>query len=285
MNWKDIILAVLVAIAWGGFFTSNKVSLDTIPPSMFGFFRFFSVFILTLPFFFKSFKYLFSITLMSVVYFMDSIFVFEATSDSNSLIPIVIANQLVAPFTILIGAILFKEQISQRTLLGLFLVILGSVLVISYREIEDVSNYAISLCVIAALMFALYNILARKLSQMEPLTLLSQVSFAVALIFLITAYIRGEYSSINNISKESIYALCYSIFIVSIFGNGVWFYLLKKYTLKEVAPYTMLIPVSGTVMSVLQFDETITISMISGILLVVLGLMFLQKNTTNSLEH
>lgn len=285
MNWKDVILAILVTVAWGGFFTSNKVSLETMPPAIFGFLKYFAVFIFTLPFFFKSFQFLLSITLLSLVYFINSMFVFEATSVSNGLIPLVIVNQLVAPFSIIIGAIIFKENLSPQTLLGLFLAILGSVLVISYSEIGDIPRYAVSLCIGAALMFALYNNLVRKLKEVNSLTLLSQVSFIVSLIFLLTAYFREDNISAADISEESIYALCYSIFIVSIFGNGVWFYLLKKYTLKQVAPYTILIPVSGTIMSVFQFDETITITMVVGIFLVILGLIFLQKSTTNSLEQ
>lgn len=285
MRWRDSCLAVLVAFAWGGYFPTSKITLETFSPALLGFLRFFLVFLITVPFF-KSQKLNIKLIIsLSLVYFLSNIVIYTATTQSDHLIPLAIMNQLVCPFSTILGIIFLGEKISSKEMLGLVIILLGASLVISYRSASSVELIAVILSVIAAFLFAVYNFVLRKVQIDNPLALISQVSLAVSALFLVTAVFKNEIIPVKNVSINSLYGLIYSVLITTLFANLSWFYLLQKYPLKKVTPFTVLIPIFGSLICVISFKEKINVLSFVGIVMVIVGLVILEYKNARSKQQ
>jgi O-acetylserine/cysteine efflux transporter len=59
-------------------------------------------------------------------------------------------------------------------------------------------------------------------------------------------------------------ALAYQAVVVVIICYGIWFRLLSRYTVNQVMPYTLLVPVFGVLSGVVLLDEPVTWSLIFG---------------------
>ena len=282
MTLRDFLLALLVSIAWGGYFSTSKIALNSIPPSLFGFLRFFIVFLLTIPHFKKCKIDKKLLLCISTIYFLNTIIIYIATAKSNHLIPLIIMNNLVSPISLFLGYYFLKENLSIGEAIGFFLTIIGAAIVIRYRSVANVNNDAIIFSCCAAFLFSVYNLLLKKIKYTNPLSLISQTSLIVSIFFLITAVYQGELTKITEIETNSFFALAYSVIVTTLIANYLWLYLVAKYPLKKIVPFTILIPIFGSIICITTLNEKINLISMVGIFIVMLGLTIIEyKNAKN----
>jgi O-acetylserine/cysteine efflux transporter len=68
----------------------------------------------------------------------------------------------------------------------------------------------------------------------------------------------------------------YSGVVSTAIGFGIWFSLLKKYSINKVSPFMLFVPFFGILLSVLFFDSKLTTSFLFGGTLIIIGLMIIQ---------
>lgn len=59
-------------------------------------------------------------------------------------------------------------------------------------------------------------------------------------------------------------ATAFAVIGVSIFGHGVFYYLIKRYDVSLVSPLTLMTPVWGIVLSIILLNEAITPQLVLG---------------------
>ena len=276
MKLRDIILAIFIALIWGSFFTVSKISLNSFPILFFSGLRFSLIFLATSPFFFREKIPIIPVVTLSVVTVLN-IFAFNyAINLSSSLSPIILLNEIAVPFSTLLGVYYFKEKFYCKEFVGIAIALIGVAVVVEKRPTEEVSIYAIILIITASLLFAFYNLLVKKLARFNIFTLLSQISFLIAVQFLVASFFQEDWALLNNIQSQSIYALLYSTVICGIFAQYCWFYLLNKYPLGKIVPFTLLSPIFGCITSILILKESVSYEVLFGGLLVILGLIIIE---------
>lgn len=133
------------------------------------------------------------------------------------------------------------------------------------------------LCILgAAATWGVGNLLAKKMKASDLIAVVIWSSFIICLpMFLVAWLVEGPerfISSYQNITWKGIGSLCYIVYLSTWVGYGVWNWLLGKYPVNMIVPFTLLIPVVGIVSSVFMFGEPFQLWKLIACLLVIAGL-------------
>ncbi len=284
INKKDICLAVFVALAWGSYFAISKLALTSFPPLLLGAARFFLLFLLTAPFLFKAKLPIKKIFCLSVIIFLNLVLLNYAIHLSSSLAPIILINELAVPLSTIFGILFFKEKFFFKDAVGICISLCGLAIVIQMRSVEEVSSLAVMLIILAAMLFACYNLLAKYLSNLNIFALLACSSLFIFPQFLLLSSFQEVWPKFHELELKSIYALLYIVLIGTLISHYTWFYLLNKYPMSKIVPFTLLSPLFGCVITAILLHENIDKSVFIGGGLVMLGLAIIQFKRAHDKE-
>jgi O-acetylserine/cysteine efflux transporter len=277
MSPKDLLLALVVIIVWGMNFVVIKVGLDDMPPMLLGALRFMlaafpAILFIKRPQIPLRWLLLYGLTI-SLGQFA---FLFYAMSVGMpaGLASLVLQSQ--AFFTLLFAALFLGERLRVANLFGL-LVAAGGLLLIGLQGDRLMTMAGFALTIGAASMWALGNIVTRKLGKVNLVGLVVWGSLVPPLPFLaLSWFLEGPEvieAALRGINLNSILVLIYLAFGATILGYGLWSRLLSRYPASQVAPFSLLVPVVGLTSSALLLDEHLGPLQVLGAILVMLGLL------------
>jgi O-acetylserine/cysteine efflux transporter len=277
MSPKDLLLALVVIIVWGLNFVVIKIGLHDMPPMLLGALRFMlaafpAILFVRRPQIPLRWLLLYGLTI-SLGQFA---FLFYAMSVGMpaGLASLVLQSQ--AFFTLLFAALLLGERLRVANLFGL-LVAAGGLLLIGLQGDRLMTMAGFFLTIGAASMWALGNIVTRRLGKVNLVGLVVWGSLVPPLPFLALSWLlegpEAIEAALRGISLDSILVLIYLAFGATILGYGLWSRLLSRYPASQVAPFSLLVPVVGLTSSALLLDERLGPLQVLGALLVMLGLL------------
>ena len=170
MKSNHLFLVLFIMLVYGSSYPVGKLGVDNIPPLLFSALRVGLIFLVFLPFF--KFKLprkemirplvLFSLT-MGVGTYVSMYFALERLT---IVAPIIIGAQLSIPFGILLSYFFLKDNISINRIILIIISFLG-IIIIAYdpRIIDD--KIAVILIVTMAFFYALSNMLARVMNEVD----------------------------------------------------------------------------------------------------------------------
>ena len=276
---RDLVLALLVILVWGVNFAVIKVGLVGVPPLLLGALRFMLAAFPALLFF-KAPKvplrlYLaFGLT-MSVGQFA---FLFSAihVGMPSGLASLVLQSQ--SFFTLVLTALWLRERWQGNQLAGLLLAAGGLVLIGSAHG-ASMPLLGFLLTVAAAAMWACGNIVSRAVGRHGPMNQLAFVVWASLVpplpLLALSLLIEGPSAistALQGFSLASFASVAYLAWAATLFGYGVWTFLLSRYPINRVAPFTLLVPLVGLTTGWLAFGETLQPVHFAGGALLMLGL-------------
>lgn len=283
MSIRDKFLALFVVIVWGVNFVIIKFGLDGIPPFLLGGLRFLFVLFPALLFIPRPkvpAKYLLMYGLS--INFGQFAFLFSAIKLGMpaGLASLVLQSQ--AFFTLALCALFFKEQIRFNHVVGMIIAGIGIVvLAMGQESVANFTAIGFVLTLFAAFSWASGNVVNKqigKVSQGGSAFSIVVWSAAVPILpfFLCSYLFEGQEAIVNSlvhIDMKGIFSIAYLSLISSILGYSIWGSLLSRYETWRVAPLTLLVPVVGLATAWLVLDETLSFTQISGVILVMLGLL------------
>ena len=274
---RDLVLALLVILVWGVNFAVIKVGLVGVPPLLLGALRFMLAAFPALLFF-KAPRvplrlYLaFGLT-MSVGQFA---FLFSAihVGMPSGLASLVLQSQ--SFFTLVLTALWLRERWQGNQLAGLLLAAGGLVLIGSAHG-ASMPLLGFLLTVAAAAMWACGNIVSRAVGRHGPMNQLAFVVWASLVpplpLLALSVLIEGPAAistALQGFGLASFASVAYLAWAATLFGYGVWTFLLSRYPINRVAPFTLLVPLVGLTTGWLAFGETLQpVHFIGGALLMV----------------
>ncbi|KRC19549.1 EamA family transporter [Acidovorax sp. Root219] len=276
---RDLVLALLVILVWGVNFAVIKVGLAGVPPLLLGALRFMLAAFPALLFF-KAPKvplrlYLaFGLT-MSVGQFA---FLFSAihVGMPSGLASLVLQSQ--SFFTLVLTALWLRERWQGNQLAGLLLAAGGLVLIGSAHG-ASMPLLGFLLTVAAAAMWACGNIVSRAVGRHGPMNQLAFVVWASLVpplpLLALSVLIEGPAAistALQGFGLASFASVAYLAWAATLFGYGVWTFLLSRYPINRVAPFTLLVPLVGLTTGWLAFGETLQPVHFAGGALLMLGL-------------
>ncbi|QNQ20261.1 O-acetylserine/cysteine exporter [Kosakonia sp. SMBL-WEM22] len=282
MARKDVLLAMLVVVAWGLNFVVIKVGLHAMPPLMLAGLRFLLVAFPALLFVARPkvpMRLLLGYGL--TISFGQFAFLFCAIKFGMPAGLASLVLQAQAFFTIILGAGIFGERLQVKQLIGIALAVVGVLVLIEASLTgQHIPLLGFMLTLAGAFSWACGNIFNKKIMQHSSRPAVMSLVVWSALIpivpFMVCSLIFDGpalmLKSVVTIDITTLLSLVYLAFIATILGYGIWGTLLGRYETWRVAPLSLLVPVVGMASAALLLDEKLSVMQLAGAVLVMAGL-------------
>lgn len=277
MSPKDLLLALLVIVVWGLNFVVIKVGLEGMPPMLMGALRFMlaafpAILLVRRPQVPLRWLLAYGMTI-SVGQFAFLFYAMHVGMPAG-LASLVLQSQ--AFFTLFFAALFLGERLRGSNLVGLLVAACGLAL-IGLQSGQAMTLAGFVLTIAAASMWALGNVVTRKLGKVNLLGLVVWGSLIPPLPFLaLSLWLEGPAligASLRGIGLQSLAVLAYLAFGATLLGYGLWSRLLSRYPASQVAPFSLLVPVVGISSSALLLGERLGSLQVVGAILVMAGLL------------
>ncbi|MDT8910819.1 EamA family transporter [Amycolatopsis sp. PS_44_ISF1] len=263
MPARDRLLAVLVAVLWGGNFLAIHATLGQFPPVFAGALRFAVIAlptVLFVPWPRVKLRHLLGYGLGFGTGQFAFLFIAMDTGMPTGLASLVL--QASAPFTVLLGAVLLRERVSGRQLTGILLAVAG-LSAIAWQQAGHAALLPVILTLLAALSWAFGNLSLRRAEPDNPLHLTLWMSVVPPLpMFGLSLVLEGpaaQWRSLSTLATPTglvgVAGLAYVVLLGTVAGSGIWTTLMRRNPAGVVAPFSLLVPVVGLTASYLVLDE------------------------------
>lgn len=277
MSPKDLLLALVVVIAWGVNFVVIKVGLHGMPPMLLGALRFTlaafpAVFFVRRPQLPLRWLLAYGLTIS----FGQFAFLFSAmyVGMPAGLASLVLQAQ--AFFTLGLASVFLHERFRVHNLVGLVAAAAGLALIgLQGGHTMTAAGFLLTLC--AAASWALGNIVTKRLGKVDLVGLVVWASLIPPLPFFALSYVfegpQRIATAFSAISASSVFAVVYLAFVATLLGYSLWSQLLSRYPASQVAPFSLLVPIIGLASASLLLGEQLGPMQIAGAAFVMMGLV------------
>ena len=279
--------AVFTVVIWGTTFVSTKVLLNAFTPIEILFIRFCIGFIALFLFNAKRLRLK---SFNERLYFMGAgltgvtlYFLFENIALNYSLASNIGVIVSTAPFfTALLSHFLIRDiKIQRNFIVGFVFAILGIALISfqgnNHIEVKPIGDF---LAILAAMVWACYSLLMRKISKLQYTTIQStRIIFFYGLIFMIPCLFFMDFHLTLDKFKEpmDLFNLIYLGLGASAICFVSWNYTIKALGAIRSSAYIYLVPVVTVLFSWLILNEPITHNILIGSVLTLVGLYISER--------
>ncbi len=275
MPVRHIALAVLVTAIWGFNFVVIRLGLGSVPPLLLAALRF-VVAALPAAFLARPNVPLGKMVAIGMTLFVGQFaFLFPAMKLGMppGLASVTLQSQ--AFFTILIAALALGERPKPRQLAGAGVAAAG-LLTIASTVGGDFTLIGLGLTIASATSWAIGNVLMRGAGKVDMLALMVWLSLVPPIpLFLLSLAFEGWPAIAAGISGMGLIgagSVLYLALLATLVGFGLWGFLLRNHPASTVAPFSLLVPLFGTLSSWLVLGETFSPLRVAGMMLILLGL-------------
>ncbi len=289
------ILLILTTFFWSGNFIVGKAaSTYEIPPFSLNFYRWLFAGLILLPFTFKEILKKRNYILKNLTFFavlgITSITIFNSTVYYSLYYMQVISGVLmistIPVWIMFISSILGIEKTNKFQILGVILSLVGVLFIITKSDLNVIKNLAFNKgdLIMASGMFAwaLYSaLLKKKTYEISQISLLEVVIIS-GLIFLVPVYFL-EMTLGNQIiiGKPFILTLTYVVLFPGLASFFFWIKGIGIIGANRAGVFLHLMPVFGSIMAIIFFDEKFMIYHLLGAIFIIIGITLSNKKIRN----
>lgn len=245
MKAGDLLLILLVNVAWALNFLVGKVGVEYFTPMLFSTLRFAILLLLLLPWLrWKPGKMRQVLEISLVLGVVHFSMIFIGLDVSGDIASVAIAAQLYVPFSALLAFIWLRERLDRWRVTGIAAAFAG-VMVIGFDPTVFAHLDALGWIVGAAMAMAVATILMRRLSGVSVFTLQAWVgAVATPAQLLMSLWLEeGQIEALRTADWFYFALPVYSAVGASLIGHGVLYHLLTRYPVGLITPMLLLSPV------------------------------------------
>lgn len=277
MPLRHVALALLVVVIWGFNFVIIKLSVEALPPILAAGLRFVAaalpaIFFIRPPrtqwYYVVGFGLAFGFALYG---FLNLAIAWGMSAGLSSLV-----LQTQAFFTMALAFLLLGERPSRFQLIGALIAFAG-IGVIALERLAATALLPLGMVLMAALSWGVANVLTKKAGRVNALafTVWGSLAAPVPLIGL-SLLVEGQQvvlEALAGFSWSDAGLIAFLAYPATLLGGGIWSWLLGRHPASVVAPFTLLVPITGLLSGYLVLGETITWIEVGGAVLVIAGLV------------
>jgi O-acetylserine/cysteine efflux transporter len=276
MPLPHLFLAVLVAIIWGVNFIFVTLSLEEVPPILLCSLRFLfasipAVFFIKFPTAPIRVVVLYGLIMFALQFGL--LFTGMQSGMTPGMASMILQVQVF--FSMFFAAIFLNEKPSPWQISGAMVSFTGIVLIATHFD-SNLSLVSFFLILAAAATWGIGNLLTKKAGNSNMIALVVWGSFFAFLPMLILSFIMEGperiTASYQNVTWVGIASLSFIVYGSTWIGYGLWNWLLSRYPVGMVAPFTLLVPIVGMVSSALLLGESLQLWKLIAATLVIGGL-------------
>ena len=272
MKPVDVLIAISVAVIWGMGFIVAKAGMSHFSPILLMALRF-TLTAFCMVWFFRPppgiFKQLFWISLISAALQYSLTFNGVRGIDASTAALLV---QLEVPFGLILAWLVFGERISLKQGLGIAIAFTGAILIIGEPKLAGDLVYAF-MVIGGAFTWAVGQIMIKKLGNIGGFRLITGVAlFATPQLFVASfLFEQNQLEQIQTASPAAWAAVAYLGLIMTALAYALWYRLLGHYTVNQVMPFLLLLPVTSVFGGIFFLGESLTTKIALGGGLAIIG--------------
>lgn len=277
MPIRHILLALLVVAIWGFNFVIIKLSVEALPPILAAGLRFVAAALPAVLFirpprthwyYVVGFGLAFGFALYG---FLNLSIAWGMSAGLSSLV-----LQTQAFFTMALAFVLLGERPSRFQVIGALIAFAG-IGVIAIERLAATALLPLGMTLMAALSWGLANVLTKKAGRVNALafTVWGALAAPVPLLAL-SLLVEGPevvLDALAGFSWADAGLIAFLAYPATLLGGAIWAWLLARHPATVVAPFTLLVPITGLLSGYLVLGETITLMEVGGAVLVIAGLV------------
>jgi O-acetylserine/cysteine efflux transporter len=286
LTTRDILIACAMNLMWGLNLIAVKMGVDLVSPLTAAWLRQAMVLIICLPalkIIPGKMRELLLLGLMSGALFY--IFVNLSLAVSDNVSALAIAGQLGVPFSLIMAVLFLGEKIHGPRMLGIALAF-GGVIMLVFDPAAAHEQMGIALTAVSCLIWAFCSLIQRRLIGTPVLTIYAWVGL-VGSVVLFPIALYFEPRSISGLSALPLSTLGWILFSAlgsTVIGQGAMSILLQRHPVSSVIPLTLVAPVIAVIASSLYFETKLTSLMITGGVIVMIGVAIVTIRTAKAKE-
>ncbi|WP_372661177.1 EamA family transporter [Hydrogenophaga sp.] len=277
MPIKHFLLALAVVFVWGTNFVVIRWGLDGMPPFLYA----------TLRFALSALPWMLFVPRPAVAWRVLALFglfigvgqfglLYLAMRSSISPAMASLVVQLQVFFTIGLSMFLLREQVRRFQVVGLLLALTG-LCVIALHLDATVTPIGLGLVLAAAMFWACGNLVAKSVGRVNMLHFVVWSSiFAVPPLLALSLWLEGPAAALAHTLQHASGLVWASVLWQalgnSLFGFGVWNWLLSRHPAATITPLALLVPVFGFAASAWSLGEAMPPWKLAACALVLAGL-------------
>jgi O-acetylserine/cysteine efflux transporter len=282
LSFRDLLLVLAAVTVWGFAFVPIRWALDSVPPFALAALRFLFAAV-PAAFFVKrpavSWPTLIAYGFAIGVFQFGLLFLGMQLGMPAGLSSLVIQFQVF--FTIGLAAWLLHDRITRHSIIGAVIAVAGMAVLAAHKLIEGATaTFAGFLLVIgAALSWGIGNIITKRAAKGNDVDVVGMVvwaSLAVPIPLFAASYaFEGGMEAVARVAHmpwQAWACVLFMSYFATLFGLAVWNAMLHRYPTALIAPFALLIPVSGLVSGAIFLGEGLAPLQFAGAALVLAGL-------------
>lgn len=296
IRYIPILALVCAALFWSGNFIIGRALRDAIAPVTLNYWRWVIALVVLMPFsivqlwqsrmsLFSAWKTIAGLGMTGIAGF--HICVYLALIDTIAINALIILST--APVVIVLSSwCVFKESITHSQGLGMFISLVGTIVLIAHGKFQKLLQLEINkgdIWMLSAVpIWSVYCLLMkRRPAELSDVALLTS-SVIAGLVFMTPIYLLGP-SKDNAITANAtnIFGILYIGIFASVLAFFFWNYGVLKIGPNKAGMYLHLMPFFGSILSILFLDEVLAPFHFFGAVLVFTGIAFTSqpRNFTN----
>lgn len=283
MPFRFKLLALLVVLLWALNMIVIKLGVAAFPPILMSALRFVLVAALVVPFTRIRRDQWKSVVLVSftfgTLHFGVLFLALEQAEAGTSAILI----QLGAPIATVLACLVLRERLGRLRLLGLAISIAGIALLAAGPTMP--SPMPFTLLVISATAWAVTNLIIKSIPGVSPMAMMGWSSLlAIPQLLAASWLLEGErWFTANYASPFGWLAVVYSAIGSSIIAYGAWYWLLQRYPINAVVPFSMLNPLLTVLLGIVLIGDVPSPVKIAGALVMLVGVALILRRPAGKL--
>ena len=272
MKPLHVFFALVPVTIWGGSFVVMKEGITQLPPFFLLTFRFALTAAILLPLVrvpWAQLKQIYVLSITMGILNFGLLFLAVRGLDASTA---AIAVQISVPFGAVLSWVFFADRLGWRGPTGMVFAFAGVVMVAGDPRI-GADLMPLIIVIGAAFFFAVANVQIKQLGPIDNNALNAwMMLFAAPQMLLVSLVFEdGQIAALGAADWRGYGAILYLVVLASIIGHGLWYFLLGRYNVNQIMPFTFLVPAIGVISGVVVLDEPLTWRIVGGGLVTTLG--------------
>jgi O-acetylserine/cysteine efflux transporter len=273
MPLRDLLFLLFINVIWGLALVAAAASLQHFPPLEFTWFRFMLLGAVLVPFLRWHEGQMWRIFWIAMTGgTFNFALLFLGMHLAGEVSTVAIAGQLGVPFATILSIIFLGEVVRWRRWSGIALSFAGIVVIgFDPRVVQHIDGFAA--VVGCAAVGSVCSILMRQVKDVPVFQMqawIATLSWPV-LMMMSLLFERGQWQAVQSASPEHWAGIAYTALLSSLVAHAGFYYMLQRYEVSKISPFTLLSPLFTVIFGVLLLHEALTWRIVVGGLVTLAG--------------
>jgi O-acetylserine/cysteine efflux transporter len=276
MPFRDLLLVLVVCLAWGMNFVAAARGMQQFAPFLYTLVRFACVLLVLIPFLRwppagQWPRMIFVCLCIGSLHFTSLFWALSLSSDVSS---VAITQQTYIPMALILAVVVLGERVGWKSWLAVTVAFSG-VIVLSFDPMIMKQWHVVGIALTSALFHALGSVYMRGITGIGVFNFQAWTAVISIPVLLVATLLMesGQWQMMKSADWVDWSTIVYSAFIASIMGHGLFYFLVQRHPVSTIMPYLLLTPLAAVIFGILIWGDRPGPRLLTGGFLVLSGIL------------